>query len=46
MVNIKDVSAGKTNIGYTLTLNGDGALPAPRMKNEFGALERGFKMIE
>lgn len=46
MVNMKDVAAGKSNIGYTLTLNYDGIQLVNKMKSEFSALERGFKMIE
>jgi serine protease Do len=46
MMNMKDVAAGKTNVGYTMTLSSEGAQSASRMKNEFSALQRGFKMIE
>ena len=46
MVNMKDAAAGKTNIGYTMTLNSDGTQPATRIKSEFAALERGFTVIE
>jgi hypothetical protein len=43
---MKDVAAGKANIGYTLSLNSEGTQPSRKMKNEFSALERGFKMFE
>ena len=46
MVNMKDVAAGKTSTGYTMTLNAEGAQPINRMKSEFSALERGFTKIE
>ena len=46
MVHMKDVAAGKTNVGYTMTLNSDGTQPANKMKSEFSALQRGFTMIE
>jgi hypothetical protein len=46
MLNVKDVAAGKSNIGYTLTLDSEGIQPAGRMKGEFSALERGFKVYE
>jgi serine protease Do len=46
MFNMKDVAAGKTNIGYTMTLNSDGVQTINKMKSEFSALERGFKTFE
>jgi len=46
MMNMKDVAAGKTNIGYTMTLNSEGVQTVGKMKSEFSALERGFKMFE
>jgi serine protease Do len=46
MVNMKDVAAGKSNVGYTMSLNSEGAQPASKMKSEFSALERGFTTIE
>jgi hypothetical protein len=42
MVNMKDVVAGRTDIGYTMTLSSEGAQPIGKMKSEFSALERGF----
>jgi hypothetical protein len=42
MVNMKDVAAGKTSIGYTLSLSAEGSQPINKMKSEFSALERGF----
>jgi hypothetical protein len=42
MVNMKDVAAGKTNIGYTMSLSAEGSQPISKMKSEFSALERGF----
>ena len=46
MMNVKDVAAGKINAGYTMTLNSEDSQPANKIKSEFAALERGFKMIE
>ncbi len=46
MVNAKDVAARKTNIGYTLSLNAEGTQPLNKIRNEFSALERGFKAME
>jgi hypothetical protein len=46
MVNMKDVAAGKTNVGYTISLNSEGAQPITKMKNELSALQRGFTTIE
>jgi serine protease Do len=46
MVNMKDVAAGKTDIGYTLTLNAGNGPLATNIKNEFSALQRGFTLIE
>jgi len=46
MMNMNDVAAGKTNIGYTMTLNAEGTQPVDKMKSEFLAVEGGFKMIE
>jgi serine protease Do len=46
MVNMKDVAAGKANVGYTMTLSLEGTQPVNKMKSEFGALERGFTKIE
>jgi len=46
MVNMKDLAAGKTNVGYALTLNSESNQLAKNIKNEFSALERGFTMIE
>ncbi len=41
MVNMKDVAAGKGNVGYTLTLNSEGIQPSNKMRSGFSALERG-----
>jgi hypothetical protein len=46
MVNMKDLAAGKTNVGYALTLNSEGGQLAKNMKNEFSALLRGFATHE
>jgi hypothetical protein len=46
LMNMKDVAAGRINTGYTMTLNAEGSQPVNRMKSEFSALERGFKMTE
>jgi serine protease Do len=46
MVNLKDISAGKTNVGYTMSLNADGAQTIGKMQNEFSTLLRGFTKIE
>jgi serine protease Do len=46
MVNMKDVAAGKTNVGYTMSVNSEGTQPITKMKNELSALQRGFTMIE
>jgi serine protease Do len=45
MLNMKDVAAGKTSLGYTMSLNSDGTPPASKMKSEFSALQRGFTVI-
>jgi hypothetical protein len=46
MTNQKDVAANRTNIGYTLSLSVDGTQPTSKMKDDFGTLERGFKITE
>jgi len=46
MANMKDLAAGKTNVGYTISLNSEGTQPVNKMKSEFSALERGFTMTE
>ena len=46
LMNMKDVASGRINTGYTMTLNAEGSQPVNRMKSEFSALERGFKMTE
>ena len=46
LVNLKDVAAGKATVGYTMSLNCEGAQPAHVMKSEFSALERGFTITE
>jgi hypothetical protein len=42
----KDLALNKILLGYTMTLDAEGAQPLPKMKDEFSVLERGFKMIE
>ena len=46
MANMKGFAAGKTNVGYTMSLNSEGTQPANKMKSEFSALQRGFSTIE
>jgi serine protease Do len=46
MVNMKDVAAGKTDVGYTMSLNSEGNQPISKMKNGLSALQHGFTMIE
>jgi serine protease Do len=46
MANMKNFAAGKTNVGYTMSLNSEGTQPANKMKSEFSALQRGFATIE
>jgi serine protease Do len=46
MANMKGFAAGKTNVGYTMSLNSEGTQPANKMKSEFSALQRGFATIE
>lgn len=47
MMNMKDVAAGKTNVGYTMSLNYEGnRLTTINIHSEFLALEHGFKMLE
>jgi hypothetical protein len=46
MANMKDFAAGKSTVGYTITLNSEGTQPANKMKSEFSALQRGFATIE
>lgn len=46
MFNMKEVAAGKTNIGYTMSLNTEGSSPIAKMKNELSALQHGFTKIE
>jgi serine protease Do len=47
MVNKKDVAAGKTNIGYTMSLSYEGnQLPFINIHNEFSALEHGLTIVE
>jgi hypothetical protein len=46
MINMKTIAAGKTTVGYTLTLNSEGDQPAKKMKNGFSALRGGFKALE
>ena len=45
MVNMKDVAAGKSNVGYTITLNYEGN-QLPSIHNEFVTLEHGFTIVE
>jgi serine protease Do len=46
MANMKDIAAGKANVGYSMSLNSEGTQPANKMKSEFSALQRGFTKIE
>jgi serine protease Do len=46
MLNMKNVAAGKTNVGYTMSLNAGTSQLATNIRNEFSALERGFTMTE
>jgi hypothetical protein len=46
MANLKDLAAGKANVGYSMSLNSEGTQPANKMKSEFSALQRGFAKIE
>jgi serine protease Do len=46
MANMKEFVAGKTTVGYTISLNSEGTQPANVMKSEFSALQRGFATIE
>ena len=46
MANMKDLAAGKTNVGYTMSLNSEGIQPANKMKSEFSVLQRGFTKTE
>jgi serine protease Do len=46
MANMKNFAAGKTNVGYTMSLNSEGTQPAYKMKSEFSALQRGFATTE
>jgi serine protease Do len=46
MANMKDFAAGKTAVGYTISLNSEGTQPVNKVKSEFSALERGFATIE
>jgi hypothetical protein len=46
MANMKEFAAGKTTVGYTISLNSEGTQPANEMKSEFLALQRGFTTIE
>jgi hypothetical protein len=46
MANMKEFAAGKTTVGYTISLNSEGTQPANVMKSEFSALQRGFATIE
>jgi serine protease Do len=46
MVNAKEIVTGKNRVGYTLTLNLEGTQLVNKMKSEFSALERGFKVTE
>jgi serine protease Do len=46
MVNMKDVAEGKTNVGYTMSLNSEGTQPITKMKSELSTLQRGFTMNE
>jgi len=46
LINRNDVVAGKTDVGYTMSLNVEGTQPVDKMKSEFLAVEGGFKMLE
>jgi serine protease Do len=46
MINVKNISAGKANVGYTMTLNSEGNQLASNIRNEFSALQRGFTVME
>ena len=47
MVNMKDVAAGKTNVGYTMSLSYEGSqLRIIDIHNEFAALEHGLTIVE
>jgi len=46
MINMKEVAAGKATVGYTMTLNSEGTQPEKKVRNEFSALQSGFKIVE
>jgi serine protease Do len=46
LANTKEFAAGKSNIGYTMSLNSEGTQPASKMKSEFSLLEHGFTTTE
>lgn len=46
LMNAKDIAAGKAKVGYTMTLNSEGAQPVNKMKSQCSALEHGFKTFE
>jgi serine protease Do len=46
MINMKELAAGKSTVGYTMTLNAEGTQPDKKMRNEFSSLQSGFKIVE
>jgi serine protease Do len=46
MINMKEVAAGKSSVGYTMTLNVEGTQPDRKMRSEFSTLRNGFKIVE
>lgn len=46
MMKGKETALDKIRVGYTITLEAEGAPPAREMKNEFSTLESGFKTTE
>jgi hypothetical protein len=46
MVNVKEVAAGKANVGYTMSLNFEGTQPAAKMKGDFSTLQHGLTISE
>jgi serine protease Do len=46
MMNVKNVAAGKTNVGYTMAFSTEGTESPYKMKSDLSTLERGFKITE
>jgi len=46
MLNMKAAAAGKTNVGYTMSLSCEGNQRIATMKSDLSALQRGFTMLE